>query len=214
MYKAVIFDLDGTLLNTLDDICNSMNFALGAFGLPGHTRDGYKYFVGNGVKVLVEKAVGPDHRDLYDKVAALYEEGYQKNRTNTTYPYHGIPEMLTGLAKKGIPAAVLSNKPHIQTLYVIHQYFQNIVFSVIQGQTDGLPLKPDPAPALLIASKLKIDPSDILLAGDTQIDILCAQNAGMTSVGVTWGFRSADELSQSGAKHIIHSPNELLALFI
>lgn len=208
MYKAVIFDLDGTLTNTLEDIAEAMNLALRACGLPEWETDEYRYLVGNGAKILAQRAVR-DRQDLADKVQELYQRRYETHNRVHTRPYPGVTELLKRLAGRGIPVCVLSNKPHEDTKQVLAYFFPEIPFSVILGQTDRFPVKPDPAGALWIAEQLKLAPSDFLYLGDTAVDMTCACRAGMHPVGVLWGFREAEELTGSGAERLIASPEEL-----
>ena len=209
--KACLFDLDGTLLNTLFDIGDAMNHALSDNGLPEHSYDAYRYFVGNGVKVLTERATG-FKEDAYDRVLAAYRAYYAAGCRNKTGPYEGIQAMLAALSRMGLPLCVLSNKPHDDTLEVVSYYFHDIAFTKVQGQLDSVPVKPDPAGALVIAKALNISPSDFLYAGDTGVDMACARSAGMQAVGVTWGFRPEAELLEYGAQHIISHPDELPTL--
>ena len=210
--KAVLFDLDGTLLNTIDDIRDSMNSALEALSLPTHDVQSYCYFVGDGVQKLSERAVGDKNTQLVPEVLRLYRGNYAQNSKNKTKPYDGIEAMLTALDEKGIPMAVFSNKPDKDTKDVVAHYFPGISFAHVQGQLESVPVKPHPAGALDIARLLGVKPVDFLYVGDTGVDMRCAKAAGMQSVGATWGFRSMAELIENGAQHIIHAPESLLAL--
>lgn len=212
MYKAALFDLDGTLLNTLSDIADSMNRALAALGLPAHDVDKYRYFVGNGVKLLVQRAVG-DHPALWAQAAALYQADYEKNSSVSTRPYNGIMDLLKALNAKKVPVAVFSNKPHADTLRVVRHYFPDIAFAFVRGQMAHVPVKPDPAGAVTAAREIGLPPESFVYAGDTDVDMLCANAAGMTAVGVTWGFRGQDELKKSGAAFIADAPQDILQLF-
>jgi phosphoglycolate phosphatase len=209
MVKAVIFDLDGTLLNTLPDIRDSMNRSLRALGLPEHETARYRTFVGNGVRMLAERAVGTEHIALREKAAELYTRDYQANSAHLTKPYDGITDMLRDIQASHTPMAVLSNKPHPDTLRVVAHYFPNIHFTVIRGHMPDMPMKPDPAPALAVAVDLKVLPAECLYAGDTSVDMICANAAGMMAVGVLWGFRECDELLESGAQAIIRCPRDI-----
>ena len=209
--RAVLFDLDGTLLNTLEDIADSMNRALIENGLPAHKLEAYKYFVGDGVKTLAMRACG-FQEDQVQKVLTAYQAYYSAGCENKTRPYKGVKEMLARLAGMELKLCVFSNKPHRDTQYVMSRYFQKIHFHVIRGQLEGVPVKPDPTGALAIASELAISPADFLYVGDTGVDMTCANRAGMTPVGVLWGFRPLEELMQNEARHIIASPGDLLSL--
>jgi haloacid dehalogenase superfamily, subfamily IA, variant 1 with third motif having Dx(3-4)D or Dx(3-4)E len=212
MTEAVVFDLDGTLLNTIEDIRDSMNRALSACGLPTYEADSYCYFVGSGVKILAERAVGENHLELAEKVGKLYQADYDKNAANLTRPYEGIPELLKALNEKNIPVAVLSNKPHEATLKVVAHYFPDITFACVRGQMDGVPVKPDPQGTFEIVRALNLTPANCLYAGDTMVDMTCANAAGMKAVGVTWGFRKEEELKRGHAAYIVHRPQEILKL--
>lgn len=209
MIKAVLFDLDGTLTNTIDDIATAMNRALSLHGLPGWETKEYCYLVGNGAKILAQRAVR-DRQELADAVQADYQAYYETHTQVKTQPYDGIPELLKALAARGLKLAVLSNKPDADTKHVIAHFFPDIPWSCIRGQVEGVPVKPDKAGALLVAQELGIAPSEFLYLGDTKVDMTCARNAGMNPVGVLWGFRTAQELLDNGAQVLIAHPMELL----
>lgn len=208
--KAVVFDLDGTLTNTLEDIAFAMNRALRMYGLPEWETDDYRYLVGNGVRILAQRAVR-DRQDLADDVRNAYQAWYEQHSRDKTGPYEGIPELLRELNVREIPVCVLSNKPDADTKNVIGYYFPDIRFAQVRGQTE-LPIKPDPAGAKAIAREIGIEPENFLYLGDTAVDMQCAVNAGMHPIGVLWGFRTAEELTQNGAEHLISSPMELVDL--
>lgn len=209
MIQAVLFDLDGTLTNTLEDIAFAMNRALSLHHLPQHPMDAYRCMVGNGAKVLAQRAVG-DRPDLAEQVQRDYQTYYEKHNLVHTRPYAGIPELLSALQAKGYKLCVFSNKPHADTCHVVAHFFPTVDFAEVRGQQEGVPVKPDPAGALLVAEKLDIPPGDFLYLGDTDVDMLCAQQAGMHPVGVAWGFRGAEELRKAGAEKILTNPYELL----
>lgn len=210
MFKAVIFDLDGTLTNTLQDIANAMNRALRLLGLMEYPTDAYRYMVGNGAKKLAERAVG-SRQELAAEALELYQGYYEKHTHDTTRPYDGIPELLEALAARGLQLCVLSNKPHADTQGVIRYFFPGVHWAVVRGQMEGVPVKPDPAGALAIARELNIQPGECLYLGDTSVDMLTATRAGMWAVGVLWGFRDEKELRDSGAKLILSDPLALLS---
>ena len=210
MYKAVLFDLDGTLTDTLRDIADAMNHALSLHGLPEFAVEEYKYLVGNGAKKLAERAVR-DRLDLQMAVLRDYQAYYETHNLVTTQPYEGIPELLSALADRGLKLCVLSNKPHADTCHVVSHFFPQIPFAVVRGQMEGVPVKPDPTGALAVAREIQAAPESFLYLGDTSVDMTCARNAGMHSVGVTWGFRTAEELRSAGAELLISHPPELLA---
>lgn len=208
--RAVVFDLDGTLTNTLEDIANAMNRALRMFGLPEWETDEYRYLVGNGVRILARRAVR-DRQELAEEVGAEYQKWYETHNQEKTGPYDGIPELLRELNARDIPVCVLSNKPDPDTKNVIAHYFPDIRFAKVLGQTE-LPIKPDPAGAIAIAKEIGISPDHFMYLGDTAVDMKCAVNAGMHPIGVLWGFRTAEELKENGAEHLISAPMELIPL--
>lgn len=209
--QAALFDLDGTLTNTLTDIANAMNRALTEHGLPTWSVEDYKYLVGNGAKILAQRAVR-DRQELAEPVRQTYQAWYETHNQETTRPYDGIPEMLTALREAGLRLAVLSNKPHADTVHVVKHYFPEIPFDVVRGQQEGVPIKPDPAGAFAVAEAMGIAPERFVYLGDTSVDMECARRAGMHPVGVLWGFRKEDELRESGAEAVIGKPEELLGL--
>ena len=207
--KAALFDLDGTLTNTIDDIADSMNHALRLHDLPEHTVDEYKYMVGDGARKIAERAVG-EHQEYFRSVLQAYQKQYETHNAIKTRSYEGIPELLKALLAKGIRICVLSNKPHADTLTVVRHYFPDIRFDAVQGQIEGIPVKPDPTGALMLAENLCIEPSAFAYLGDTSVDMKCARAAGMHPYGVLWGFRTADELLTSGAEALLSTPQDLL----
>ena len=207
--KAAVFDLDGTLTNTLNDIATAMNRSLRLHGLPEFSVDEYRYLVGDGAKKLAQRAVR-DRQEMAESVRREYQAYYQEHTLDTTRPYPGIPELLQALTERGIQVCVLSNKPHADTCGVVRHFFPEIPFAQIRGQVEGVPVKPDPTGALLIARTLGLKPEAFVYLGDTNVDMRTAVNAGMHPVGVTWGFRPAEELAQAGAEHLIGNPLDLL----
>ena len=211
MKQGVIFDLDGTLINSLPDISAAMNRSLAKFGLPVFPEDQYKYKVGNGVFKIAERSVG-GHTEYLEDVLKAYMADYAENCRVNSYAYPGITETLLGLQEKGVRVCVLSNKDQADTESVLRYYFPDVQFAAIRGRVDGVPLKPDPAGALLIAENLGLTREDFWYVGDTSMDMNCGNAAGMETVGVLWGFRPREELVASGAKHLIVEPRELLTL--
>lgn len=209
MWKAVVFDLDGTLTNTLHDIACAMNRALRLVGLAEHPVDAYRYMVGNGARTLAVRAVG-EHQEKMEEALRLYQAYYEKHTADTTRPYDGVMELLDELAARGLKLCVLSNKPHADTVGVIRHFFPNTAWAVVRGQMEGVPVKPDPAGAFAIAQALGVLPEECLYLGDTSVDMTTAGRAGMYAVGVLWGFRDEKELRESGARQIIQKPLELL----
>ncbi len=212
MIKAVLFDLDGTLTNTLEDISTAMNRALALHNLPGWETQEYCYLVGNGARILAQRAVR-EHQELTDAVLADYQAYYEKHALDKTRPYEGIPELLHALAERKLKLVVLSNKPDADTKNVIRHFFPDVPWSCVRGQVEGVPVKPDQAGALLAAEEIGVAPADFLYLGDTKVDMTCARNAGMKPVGVLWGFRTAQELLDNGAQALIAKPMELLEKF-
>ncbi len=212
-YQAVLFDLDGTLLNTLEDLADSMNRVLSRLGYATHQVDKYRFFVGDGMEMLAARAL-PSNSSLEEikKCGIVMREEYGKHWGDKTHAYPGIPELLTGLAQQKIQFAVLSNKPDPLTKLIIKELLPDWHFQPVIGAREGVPKKPDPSVALEIASTLQIEPEKFLYLGDTDTDMKTATAAGMYPVGVLWGFRTAEELLASGAKTLIHEPPELLRL--
>ena len=213
-YKAVIFDLDGTLLNSLEDIADSANKVLGNHDLPTHKLDDYRLFVGSGLKELMTRALPEEKRNAesIDDYVKEYRAEYIQNWNKKTKPYDGIAEMFDELVSRHIKIAVLSNKLHAFTKQCVDELLPNWKFDIVVGFQNEIPLKPDPTSALQIAKQLNLSPSQILYAGDSDIDMKTGVAAGMHTVGVLWGFRTKDELQKSGAKTLIEKPQELLVL--
>jgi phosphoglycolate phosphatase len=213
-YYSVVFDLDGTLLNTLDDLANSMNHVLAKHGLPVHAIERYRYFVGNGMEKLVRRALPPEIHD--EKMVELFlsemEKEYNERWHDVTRAYEGVNELIDNLDFSGIKMSVLSNKPDQFTKIIIDRYFGLKHFNFVFGAKEGVPKKPDPYLALEISRLARISPSNYLYLGDSGVDMKTANAAGMYAVGATWGFREVDELLENGAKTLIHSPMELVRL--
>ena len=214
VYRAVLFDLDGTLLDTLDDLGDAINRALARFGFPGHPRDAFRYFVGEGVRMLVERALPADRRDPATTEALLqaYREEYRTGWNLKTRIYAGIPEMLEVLTARQIKLGVLSNKPHDMTCQCVEGYLSRWTFDVVFGQRETVARKPDPAGALEAARLMQVTPAEVLYLGDTATDMETARASGMFAVGATWGFRPESELREHGAQAIVHHPDEVLEL--
>jgi phosphoglycolate phosphatase len=213
-FRAIIFDLDGTLLDTLADIGDSVNRMLAEYGFPGHTRDDYTRFIGNGIKMLVTRALPAEGRsvELVEACVRRAREIYWQNWNQKTRPYDGIIELLDRLKTMGLPLAVLSNKPHDFTVRYVDAYFGRQAFKVVVGQNDQFPVKPDPASALDIARQIDLPPPSFLFVGDSAVDMQTATAAGMFSVGVAWGFRGAKELRENGCRALVNHPLEILPL--
>lgn len=198
--KAIIFDLDGTLVESLPGIAASLNRALSLHGLPGHSHASVRGFIGDGAKMLVTRALtGVSRLDLLESVVKSFAEDYAISWPSGTSAYPGIPELLENLSGRGIPLAVLSNKPHPFTVEIVGALFPDITFAAILGNREGLPHKPDPAGALEIAASLGVSPENCILIGDSTMDLDTAKNAGMRSIAVTWGYHDRDRLSAADA---------------
>lgn len=214
IYRAAIFDMDGTLLNTMDDIADSVNEMLEHFGLARKTVDEVRLAVGNGAMKLMERVLlfGDRANDKNFLTTALdyYDECCKRHFLNKTKPYDGIIELLTELKAKKIPLGICTNKQHFAAVTIAKNLLAPIKFDAIMGDERGKPKKPDPTNALAIAKKFNVKPCEIAYFGDTYVDIETALNAGFLPVGVTWGFRPESELIETGAKIIVHHPREIL----
>lgn len=211
--KTIIFDLDGTLIDSLTDIALCANKVLQELNHPTHEIDDYKNFVGDGAKVLIENALPENlHKDEVEIGLEKFKELYDRNIYGNTKPYDGIYEMLTSLQAENYSLNVLSNKPHKFTVQYIEKLFSDFSFDEVHGQKEQVPKKPDPSGAINISKALNIELKDIIYIGDTGTDMKTAVNAGMIPVGVLWGFRDADELLEHGAKHLVETPQKLFEL--
>jgi phosphoglycolate phosphatase len=213
-YKAILFDLDGTLLNTLEDLGNAVNRVLSKKGFPTHKLDAYRYFIGEGTTMLITRALPKEK--LNDSTIRACQEAFLKdyghNWNVKTRPYDGVTEMLDALTARRLKMAVLSNKPHVFTKRCVTDLLSTWAFAAVVGESDTVPQKPDPAGALKVAECLNIPPADFLYLGDSAIDMKTAIAAGMFPVGVLWGFRPMEELKENGAQALIERPLEILNL--
>lgn len=214
MKSLVIFDLDGTLLNTIDDLGTATNYALKESGYPEHPLDAYPEYVGNGITRLIERALPQELRteDVIWKVREKFKEYYNQHMADATKPYPGIPELLKNLTQKGIKLAVASNKYQSAAKKLVLHYFPEIPWADIEGQKEGVPTKPDPSVVFEILGKVEVPKAQVLYVGDSDIDIETAKRACVEVVGVTWGFRPARELRRAGADALISEPSQLLPL--
>lgn len=215
MIRLAIFDLDGTLLDTLGDLAVSCNAVLALRGLPQHSLEQYRSFVGNGIMRLVERALPEPLRTPYT-VAAVRRDfvAYYTEHIDTyTKPYEGIPDLLGRLADKGVKLAVASNKFQAGTEKLVRSFFHEIPFLSVLGQREGVPLKPDPHIDREILVAAGVDPAQALHIGDSGEDMRAASGAGIPSVGVTWGFRTREELEENGAGRIVDRPWEIIGFF-
>jgi phosphoglycolate phosphatase len=213
-YNAILFDLDGTLLDTLEDLADAVNRVLSARGFPGHILDSYRYFIGDGAAMLIRRALPEDKRHdviIGDCLDAFLKD-YGRNWKVKTKPYKGISELLDSLTARKTKMAVLTNKPHDFAKICVETLLPNWQFEVVFGQRENVPPKPDPAGALEVAERLKISPSDFLYLGDSAVDMKTAVAASMFPVGAGWGFRPAEELQKNGCRVLINRPLEVLDL--
>ncbi len=212
LFRATVFDLDGTLLDTLDDIANSANRVLAARGFPTHPNPHYRTLVGDGVVMLRARALPETHRAEATVQACVgaYEQEYERNWNAQTKPYAGVPELLDALAARGVKLAVLSNKPDRFTQRCVDELLAKWAFEVVLGASDKFPRKPDPASAIEIARRLRVPPAQCLYVGDSGVDMRTALAAGMRAVGALWGFRDEQELLKNGAECLIQEPGDAL----
>lgn len=213
-HKCVLFDLDGTLVDSLADLADSMNSVLTRQGLPPHPVQAYRYFVGDGIIKLVQRALPAEaqQQNLVQDCVQKMREEYALHWADTTRPYPGIAELLDTLATREIQMAILSNKPDALTQEVVKKLLPDWHFAVVAGARETLPKKPDPAGALRIANLLHLEPADFLYLGDTNTDMQTARAARMFAIGALWGFRTADELKENGAQALLAMPMELCPL--
>ena len=214
-YRAVIFDVDGTLLDTLQDIGEAVNNVLKKFGFQEHPLEAYRYFVGDGTETLVRRAF-PDQSITKDELTARVEavkKEYKLRWSRTTRPYPGVPELLDFLEENNIPKALLSNKYHEFVILTVQTLLPRWNFEQTLGVQDGIPPKPDPYRALLLSRKLQVQPEQVVYVGDTGTDMQTAKAAGFYPVGALWGFRSLEELKDNGAALIAEKPTDIIKLF-
>lgn len=212
--QAVIFDLDGTLLDTLTDIADAANRALIRNGFPPHERRAYRWFIGDGSAVLVTRALPETQRSTGTVQNCLksFIDDYSQNWCRSTKPYDGLRDLIDNLRNRKIKLSVVTNKPHQFAVSMMAHYFGDCAFDPILGQQKGVPKKPDPRMALAAAEKMDVKPAACIFIGDSAVDMKTACNAGMQPVGAGWGFRPAGELLDNGAMAVIHHPMELLDL--
>ena len=211
MYKTVVFDLDGTLLNTIDDLADAGNRVCAARGWPQHTVEEYKYFVGNGIPKLVERFSPPQARTpavLADTLAA-FQADYGAHLRDKTAPYPGMPALLARLKAAGVQLAVFSNKADPLARQVVADYFDTALFDAVRGALPGVPTKPAPQGTLALMQAIGADPAATLYVGDSNVDVDTAHNAGLPCCGVLWGFRTRQELTDAGAEHLAADAEEL-----
>jgi phosphoglycolate phosphatase len=212
-YKAVLFDLDGTLLDTLEDLAGAVNNGLSLLGFPRHKVESYKYFVGAGREEMAWRALPENERHpaTLKRLVDFIDQDYLQHWADHSRPYPGIPELLDALTARRVKLTVLSNKPQTFTDLMVTRLLSQWRFEPVVGALPGVPKKPDPGTALGIAARLNLRPQELIYLGDSDIDMQTATASGMYPVGALWGFRTADELKQSGASELINQPDELLS---
>lgn len=210
VYRAVVFDLDGTLLNTLADLADSGNELLASYGMAPHPEPAFRYFVGNGSRKLMERILPGKSPEQIDEALARYKAIYEKHLTAKTTPYAGIAETLSALKVRGVRMAVCTNKHISAAEALIRKYFPADTFDTFEGDRPGVPRKPDPAHVRIVLEKMGIRPEETVYLGDSGVDMQTAVNAGALPVGVLWGFREKDELMENGAQILLSKPSELL----
>ena len=213
MVKAVIFDLDGTLVNSLEDLASSTNYALKQFGFKTHKTEAYKYFVGDGIPKLIERALPKNinAQNIRLEVLDCFLKHYRVHYADKTTVYEGIRELLNDLKRKSIKLAIISNKAQEMASTVVNKLFNN-EFEIVYGKQEGYPAKPDAKLTLKLISELEVEPQECLFVGDSGMDMATAKNAGCFGVGVLWGFRDKTELCKNSAKFIAEKPCEIMDL--
>ncbi|MEM6459118.1 MAG: HAD family hydrolase [Planctomycetota bacterium] len=210
--RAVMFDLDGTLADTLEDLARAGNHAMSAVGRPTFPVERYRTLAGQGLERLIRDALGPEHQPLFDPAITSFRGHYAAHRFDHTRPYDGVVELLDDLRSRGLPLAVMSNKPDDATVDTVARLFAAETFAAVRGHRAGYPVKPDPKAALEICDELGVPPESWAYVGDSDVDVHTGRAAGFFTVGVSWGFRSVDELRDAGAAAVIDRPAELLPL--
>ncbi len=216
MYKLIIFDLDGTLINSVYDLADAVNYGLSVMGYKPHDTEKYKHFVGNGAIKLCERALMEytDNKSQVLTLHNLFSEYYNAHAMDKTYAYDGIRELLTNLKRQNIRLAVASNKPHEFTEKIVSHIFGSETFDVISGKKQYIPTKPSPQIIYDILKLTDTEKASAIMIGDSDVDVLTAVNAGIKSIGCTWGFRGKDELMRTGADYIADSPEDILPLVL
>lgn len=216
MFKLVVFDLDGTLANTLMDLANAINSALNHFKLPTYELEKYNKFVGNGIDNLITQVLGDkaDDKVLHSDIRRYFDEYYPQHICDFTVPYDGMQQLLSKLAQSGVMTAVHSNKPHVYVPTILKKLYPDHEFKFVSGQQSCFERKPSPQALLYMMHELSVDPKDVLYVGDSDVDVITAHNAGVMVCGVSWGFRGAEELRSVGADFIVDNTDELYNIII
>ncbi|MEG0912909.1 MAG: HAD family hydrolase [Oscillospiraceae bacterium] len=212
MYKLCAFDLDGTLVNTINDISDSLNHCLEQLGFPTHPESAYPRMVGDGMRMICLRALPEEHKDSVDELVGLYKDRYLNHCCDRSEPYGGVCELLSRLSESGVKCAVVSNKPHEQTRRVADRYFSGMDFSLVLGQSDNIPRKPAPDMLLYAAERCGVTAEETIYVGDSDVDVVFAHSAGIKCIGVEWGFRGKEELKRAGADYITGSCDEIFEL--
>lgn len=212
MYKTVIFDLDGTLLDTLDDLTSAVNYALTAFGLPTRTKTEVRTFVGNGIAVLMQRAVGIESYPKQAEILQTFKAYYGANCANKTQPYAGILPLLTQLQQAGVQTAVVSNKADFAVKMLAERYFSGLLLQAVgENEAEGVRKKPAPDSLFAVLRTLGADKQSTVYVGDSEVDIQTAQNAGVDCISVTWGFKDLPFLIENGATTLVSDPMQILS---
>lgn len=216
MKSYVIFDLDGTLLNTIEDLGHAVNYALRSTGHPEHSIPAYQAMVGNGVRRLIERALPPEARSNpeVDRILGFFREYYDEHCCEFTKPYPGIPELLADLTARGLNLAVTSNKYQAAVTKIVNHYFPDAAWRAVLGNVDGVPRKPDPSIVFAALNACPTPKAQVLYVGDSGVDMETARRACVESVGVTWGFRPPSELRNAYADHVITDPDEIIMIIL
>lgn len=212
MTKLCIFDLDGTLINSLEDLADSSNFALSQMGFDTHPLEAYKHFVGNGIPKLIERMTPENKRtsEVLTELRDIFSERYNAHCLDKTKPYDGVLELIEYCHKNNIKIAVLSNKADNFAKYIVNSIFPADTFDFVMGQREDIPKKPAPDAVFKILENFSVDKSDAVIIGDSDVDMMTAKNAGIHSVGAVWGFRGKQELADAGAEFTADIPVECI----
>lgn len=213
MKKLFVFDLDGTLVNSVYDIADALNTCLAELGKPAYPVEDYYRMVGDGMYMLCRRALPEGMQEEVDRLVAMYSRRYRENCCVRTCPYEGIPELLKKLGEQGVKLAILSNKPHDQAMAVVSTLLPEIGFFCVRGQSDDFPRKPDPAALRALIESAEVSGEETVYIGDSDVDVYFGKNAGVQTVGVSWGFRGEAELQKAGADRIAATPTELAFIF-
>ena len=212
-YKAVIFDLDGTLVNSLEDLADATNYALKFFAQQTHSTEAFKLMVGEGTRTLISRALPTDKQELIEQVLVKMREKYMQICLNKSRPYKGLQEVVTELAQRKIKLAVLTNKDEKMAQKIVSHFF-NGLFQIVKGTIEAVAVKPEPTAVLQVLAQLKVKPEEAIFVGDSKIDVQTAKAASIKAVGVSWGFRGRGELIEAGADAVIEEASQLLRLVV